>query len=212
MPLVEPNPADIVAWTDVALEQNLTVAAARYALETARDEIKRRNAGHFPTLDLVGSHDYSSSGGGNFGGNRTRTDAVGLRLAVPVFEGGATESQVREARHLYDQAAQTLEEANRSAHRQSREAYRGVVDSIATTRALKQALVSTETALRAIEAGFDAGTRTTVDVLDALRATFEARSNYKAARYRYVLNTLSLKQAAGTLSDNDLAAVNDWLE
>ncbi len=212
MPLVKPEPADIDQWTDTALTQNRDVIAAQYGSHAARDEIKRKNAGHYPTLDLVGSRVHSSSNGGVTGGGSTMTDSIGLQLNVPIYQGGGTASSVREARHLYRQTTHALEQARRAAQRQTREAYLGVVDHIATVKAMKQALTSTETALRATEAGFQAGTRTTVDVLDAQKETFKARRDHQAVRYDYILNSLSLKQAAGTLSDADLAQVNSWLD
>ncbi|MCP4044234.1 MAG: TolC family outer membrane protein, partial [Gammaproteobacteria bacterium] len=164
MPLVNPDPADIDQWTDTSLVQNRSVVAAQYGVETARDEIKRRNAGHYPTLDLVGSRTHSSSNGGTYGGSSTMNDSIGLQLNVPIYQGGGTQSSVRESRHLFKQATASLEQARRAAQRQTREAYLGVVDRIAAVKAMKQAVNSTETALKATEAGFEAGTRTTVDV------------------------------------------------
>jgi len=94
----------------------------------------------------------------------------------------------------------------------ARESYRGVQTNISRVRALRQALDSTQKSAEASDAGFRAGTRTSVDVLTALRDTFSARSDFVNARYDYILNTLSLKAAAGTLSESDLVAVNALLK
>lgn len=210
MALVKPEPAAIESWTETSLEQNLGMVAAREAAETARTEIKRQSAGHYPTLDLVGSHGYDSSGG-RFGATKTHTSSIGLELNIPIFSGGLVSSQTREAHENYNVAMHALEQARRSAQRLTREAYLGVISGISQVNALKQAVVSSETALEATEAGFEVGTRTAVDVVASQRTTSEARRNYSQAKYDYILDTLRLKQAAGTLSSGDLELVNSWL-
>jgi outer membrane protein len=210
MSLVRPEPEAIESWTSLSLEQNLGMVAARYAAETARNEIKRQSAGHYPTLDLVGSHGYDSAGG-RFGATKTHESSIGLELNIPIYSGGLVSSQTREAHENYNVAMHLLEQERRSAQRFTREAYLGVISGISQVNALKQAVVSSETALEATEAGFEVGTRTTVDVVATQRATSEARRNYSQAKYDYILNTLKLKQAAGTLSTEDLELINAWL-
>lgn len=208
--LVRPDPEVIETWTEISLEQNLGMIAARYSTETARNEIKRQSAGHYPTLDIVGSHGYDSSGG-RFGATKTHTSSIGLELNIPIFSGGLVSSQTQEARENYNIAMHTLEQARRSAQRLTREAYLGVISGISQVNALKQAVVSSETALEATEAGFEVGTRTAVDVVASQRTTSDARRNYSQAKYDYIINTLRLKQAAGTLSPDDLSLINSWL-
>jgi outer membrane protein len=210
MPLVSPEPQDIDAWTDTALDQNLQIIASLHGVETARQEIRAQSAGHLPTLDLVARHGYDRSGG-RFGATELYATAVGLELNVPIFEGGAVSSRSREARQRLDERLEVLEAARRQAQRQTREAYLGVISGISRVQALQQAVVSAETALRAVEAGFEVGTRTAIDVVTAERNTSQARRDFARARYDYALNTLRLKLAAGTLSDQDLAHINRWL-
>lgn len=212
--LARPDPADPDKWTDTALHQNLQVTALQYAVETARQEIKRRNAGHYPTLDLTAGKSYNDVGGGVAAAGGVTTDAgsVGLQFSLPLYTGGLVSSRVREARDLYGQASEQLEEVRRAVRRQARDAFRGVGAAISSVEALKQALVSTKSALDATEAGFEVGTRTIVDVLSAQRDLYKARRDYSKAKYDYLLNTLRLKQAAGTLAMEDLEAVNRWLK
>jgi outer membrane protein len=210
MSLVRPEPETIDSWTRLSLDQNLGVTAANYATETARKEIKRQSAGHYPTLDLVASQNYDSSGG-RFGATKIHTSSIGLELNIPIYSGGQVSSQTREAYENYNIAIHALEQSRRSAQRLTREAYLGVISGISQVKALKQAVVSSETALEATEAGFEVGTRTAVDVVVSQRATSEARRNYSQAKYDYILNTLKLKQAAGTLSPDDLKLINAWL-
>lgn len=213
MPLVTPDPPDIEAWTRTALAQNLALAAAQVSTEVARDEIRRREAGHLPTLDLVASHQRNITNSPiNLAPSDLWTSSIGLQLNVPIYQGGAVLSRTRESRHLHRQTLDELELARRAAQRQTRQAYLGVESGISRVQALEQAVRSAQSAKDAIEAGFQVGTRTTVDVLDAERAVFGARRDLAVARYGYIVDILSLKQAAGTLSEEDIELVNTWLE
>ena len=210
-PLVVPEPADIDAWTETALRQNLDLLAARFASDRAQDEIGRQQSRHLPTLDLVGRY-VNSSSGGVFGDSETRTSSIGFQLVVPIYEGGGILSTTRESRHLYQQSVDEVEQARRSAQRQTRNAYLGIESGIAQVQALGQAVRSAESALESIEAGFQVGTRTSVDVLNATRDLFRAKRDHALARYDYIIDILNLKQAAGTLSEADLLTINRWLQ
>ena len=210
MPLLSPQPEEIETWTGAALEQNLNVLAAQHAVDNARREIKRQQAGHLPTVDMVARHNLDKSGG-RFGSVESTTSSVGVQLNVPLFQGGYVSSRVRETHERLNAELERLEQARRNAQRLTRQAYLGVISGISRVKALEQAVLSSETALQATEAGFEVGTRTAVDVVAAERATSQARRDYARARYDYLLDTLRLKQASGSLSAQDLSQVNRWL-
>lgn len=210
MPLVKPEPADIEVWTNIAVQENLEVIAARSTVERSRQEVDVQQAGHLPTVDLVTRHGFDSTGG-RFGNTTNTTTSIGLELNVPIFEGGFVSSRTREARHRVDEQLERLEQARRQAHRLTRQAYHGVISGISQIKALDQAVLSSETALQATEAGYQVGTRTAVDVVTSERTTFEARRNYARARYNYIVDTLRLKRASGLLSQEDLVQINMWL-
>ena len=208
--LVMPEPADIDQWTAIALEQNLRLLAAKHDTETARREIERIRAGHSPTLDATGSFGLNDSeSGGPL--RETRRADIGLRLSLPLYSGGSILSRTRESRHRHQRSLELLELERRRAQRETRDAYLGVDSGISRVQALEQAVRSSLTAAEAIEAGFQVGTRTSVDVLDAQRELFRARRDLSEARYRYVLDVLRLKRAAGILSEEDLRIVSIWL-
>lgn len=210
VPLVRPDPEAIEDWTETSLNQNLTITAASFAAETARQEIKVQRSGHYPTLDLTASKSFSSRGG-QFGNTEVDQEQLGLQLNVPLFAGGLVNSQTREAYENYNAAMHSLEQARRAAQRLTRQGYLGVISGISQVKALNQAVLSSETALEATEAGFEVGTRTAVDVVATQRTLSDARRNYSQARYQYILDTLRLKQAAGTLAPDDLQQINNWL-
>ena len=208
MPLVTPEPEDIDEWTEIALDRNPRLLAARHDTETARREIRRIQAGHSPALDAVGSIGLNDTG---LPPGETRGANVGLRLSLPLYRGGSILSRTRESRHRYQRTLDVLERERRRAQRETRGAYLGVESGISRVRALEQAVRSSRAAAEAIEAGFQVGTRTSVDVLDAQRDLFRALRDLSEARYGYVLDVLRLKRAAGALSEDDLQLIAIWL-
>lgn len=217
--LETPDPAEEDDWVNTAFEQNLALIAARLNAEIASQEIDSRRSGHYPTLDLVATRsDFDreferSNEGGPFNDvfNNQTADSIALEFRIPLFSGGRTSAQVREAVHLHRAARERLQRVARETERQARDAYLGVLAEISRVKALRQALSSAKTALEATEAGFEVGTRTTVDVLDAQQQVFSARTNYRRARYDYLLNVLRLKQAAGILRIQDLEEIDSIL-
>jgi len=212
-PLLGPDPIDIDIWTQIALEQNPQILAIQSTVESARQEIDKQRAGNLPSLDLVGQHRYSDilRGDENPMGNRTINNSLSIQLSYPLYEGGAIRSRIQEAKHRHVQALDQLEQQRRAIQLQTRQAFLNLLSNISRVKALKQALISTEIALKAIQTGFELGTRTSVDVVNAQRDLLNAQRNYASSRYDYVLNTLRLKQAAGLINVEDLTGVNNWL-
>lgn len=209
---VRPDPENIEEWSSAALAQNPAMVAAQLTVKNAKQEIELQSSGHYPSLDLVGRKTYASSSDGQFGGAKTHDANIGLELNVPIYEGGAVVSRTREASYRLDQSMQNEEQQRRIVYRQSREAYNNVISGISRVKALKQAVISSEIALESTEAGYDVGTRTTVDVLNVRRNLFSARRDHSDSRYNYILSTLRLKQAAGTISVADLERLNQWFD
>ena len=213
IPLVKPEPENIEQWVKAALVKNPSLRVAKKLKEDAEQVISLERSGHFPSLDLVGEKSYTSQSDSNFGGStKVHQDTLSLRFKLPLFEGGNVLSKTREARHRMDQAMQNEEKQRRLVIRKSREAYNGVVSGISRVKALRQALISGKQALVSTEAGYEVGTRTTVDVLNVRRDFFKAKIDYSSSLYDYILSSLRLKQSAGSLSRNDLVLVNRWLE
>lgn len=212
LPLNSPQPEDIGLWQQRALQQNLPLLSARLQAEATQDEIAINRAGHYPTLDLSASYDYNDSEGGAFGGREIEDTQVLARLTIPLYQGGAVNSQTREAIARYTQAKEILEQQQRATLRQARDGYRNVIAAIRRVTALQQAVISAESALTATEAGLEVGTRTTVDVLNVRRNLFRAQRDMARSRYEYILQTLRLKQASGQLNTQDIIEFNQWMK
>jgi outer membrane protein len=203
LPLNPPQPDAL------AQKENLTIIASQNRTEFSKKNIDLQFAGHMPTLDLRASAGFTDTN--RPFGIRTEYERIGMEVNVPMFSGGGVNSRVRQARHDFEAAMESLDGRRRAVTRQVKEAYRGVVSSISQVKALQSAVVSAESALEATLAGFDVGTRTMVEVLTEQRNRFGTKRDYSEARYNYIRNSLSLKQAASTLMPEDLALVNHWL-
>src|SRR6056297_242274 len=230
-PLVSPDPYDVDEWVNTALNRNLSLEAARLAAEISRDEISARRAGHYPSLELFATRSNSETTARRQdkpqgipgqpdpapqpflpANSDLWQDAYGIQVRVPIYSGGAVSSRVREATHRHQASQQQLERIARQTERETRDAYLSVTAEISRVQALAQAVQSGQTALRATEAGFEVGTRTTVDVLQSRRQLFEAQRDYASSRYTYLVNALLLKQAAGILREADVEEIDSWLK
>ncbi len=220
MELATPNPASEEQWVQKALEQNLNLISSRLATDIARQSISSARGGYGPSLDLIGSAGKTVSDGdinytdGGIGTSTLDQDlrSIGLQLTFPIYSGGATTSRVREAVYRHRAAKERLERVARQTERDTRDAYLGVLSEISRVKALKQALESNLTALKASEAGYEAGTRTAVDVLNSRRLLILAQTNYSRSRYDYILNVLKLQSEAGTLTRQSLDGINALLK
>ena len=217
MPLTGPNPSDPEEWVRQAMEQNSRLISSRLAADIARHDVSSERGGHLPSLDLVVSRSHFESeatltGTSNGDINNDSDDTTySLQVTVPIFSGGATQSRVRQAGFRHVAARERLERTARQTERETRDAFLGVNSEVARVQSLRQAVESAKTALQATEAGYEVGTRTSVDVLDARRRLFEAETIYARSRYDYLLNVLRLRLAAGTLDPAELSRINGLL-
>jgi outer membrane protein len=224
LPLVPPDPANADQWVRAALQQNLSLIAARIAADVAQDDITIARSARLPSLSFsTGYTDRKSESSRtlNFVNAQDLTTSAitqsygynwSLNLNVPLFTGGLNSSRIQQSVYLHRASLDASERVARETERLTRDSYLGVESSISQVRALQQAVASAETALRAIEAGFEVGTRTTVDVLISQENLRQAQTRYARSRYDYILNVLRLRQAAGSLSVADVEQVDGWLE
>jgi outer membrane protein len=219
MPLLLPEPADKQQWVDKALAENLSLIAADFARRSAQQEVDIQRSVHYPTIDVTARHNYSDEEEGFFdptnpstGPIENTSTSVTLSVNVPIFTGGGTHARVKEAVYRREATRERYEATRRQVTQQTRDAYQSINADISRVTALRQALVSSEAAYEATLAGYEVGTRNSVEVLTALRNVFAAKRDYAQTRYDYVLDLLRLKQAAGNLSMGDLQEINRWLQ
>jgi outer membrane protein len=221
LPILPPTPNDAKAWVDTAAQQNLNLLASNYAVNAAEETLRQRKAGHAPTLDAVaqyqrGDNDALGFSNPNYTGQNYRGDveqrSIGVQLNIPIYSGGLTSSQVREAYSRLGQSEQRREGLRRQVVENTRNLHRAVNTDVEQVQARKQSIISNQSALEATEIGYQVGTRNIVDVLDAQRQLYASVRDYNNTRYDYILDNLRLKQAAGTLNPGDLQDLSRYLK
>jgi outer membrane protein len=218
-PLVSPLPMDAEQWVKTALQQNWSIKAAQHTVDSNRQTIRQQFAGHLPTVSVQGTIDRLYVNNINSyntfldrSGPGTESDRViALNINVPIFAGGGVIAQTNQATYNFQVAQQQLEQTVRNTANTTRQSYLNIISGISKIKADKQAIKSNISSLDGMETSYRVGTETLVDVLNQQQKLFQAQTQYATDRYAFVNNILALKQAAGTLSFDDLRALNAWL-
>jgi outer membrane protein len=210
-----PQPEAQAEWERLALENNPDLAVSALSVDAARENAKARRAAHLPTI--YGSFEHSNEDSEidyNPGSANDDQDGnvVALNLRIPLYSGGGISASRRQAYQQQMAAEETFTNNQRNAVQGARSYYLAVSTDIQRVAAQQQAIVSAKSALDATQAGYEVGTRNIVDVLDAEQSLYRAKFLYANARYQYILNMLRLLQTAGTLSNDNVLKLNEWLQ
>ena len=220
LPVVPPAPNDAHLWVDTAQQQNLTLQADDFAVVSAEQTLRQRQAGHAPTVDAVLAYqqgDNDSLGFTNpnpsvvYGGDVSQR-SISLQVRIPLYSGGLISAYVREAYARLSETQALREGARRQVVEDTRNLHRAVNTDVEQVEARRQSIVSNQTAVQATQVGYQVGTRNIVDVLDAQRQLYNAVRDYNNSRYDYILDSLRLRQAVGTLAPSDLQALVPFLK
>jgi outer membrane protein len=203
-------PAGVEAWVAAAGQQSPRIAQARQALVIAEANHRSRQSEAAPTVDLVAriSHDDSTD---YSLGQESDDRRIGLELNVPLYAGGINSSRIRAAEANRRIAEAELKRLTLETERETRQLFRQVQTAYDEVSAFEKSLASALTAERATRAGYDAGTRTITDVLDAKSRVVQARRDLNGTRYNLLLSLLQLKQTVGNLSEQDFAEIDRLL-
>jgi len=211
-PILPPQPPQLAPWVEAAQKDNTAVQIQQKNSEIAAKEVQRLRAGHYPTLDVVANvgrnHNAQNIGGvGDIDANN-----IGLQLNLPIYQGGAVSSRVREAAANYNAALSSLEGARRNAALSARQSYLGVVNGLAQIKALEAAQESSQASLDSNKLGYEVGVRISIDVLNAEQQLYQTRRDLARAYHETLMARLRLKSAVGALDEADLQEINALLQ
>lgn len=203
------SPASSADWLKMAENRSIDLMTQRIAKDIAQETITLYKAGHMPTVNFDANYTkaFDQSPIADFD-----SKSVGVSIKVPIFEGFKIDSKVKQAQYQYVEASEKLEQTHRGVVKNVRNNFNNVSASISSIRAYEQSVVSSESALKATQAGFEVGTRTIVDVLNRTRDLYDSKRKLSDARYGYIKSILALKQAAGTINEDDVIAINSGLK
>jgi outer membrane protein len=205
--------ANMQDWITVAEQNNLTLKVQQAVYEIAKQDVERAKAGHYPTLDLVAIYSDQKGVGGTITGRGIdlTSKQIGVQLNLPLFQGFAVQSRVREALATQEKVLQDLNNTRRNSVLQVSQQYLNVTNGIAQVKALRQAVISSKSQLDSTKLGREVGVRTEVDVLNAQQLFYSARRDLAQARYNFLMSKLRLEAEAGELDEEDLSNINDVL-
>jgi protease secretion system outer membrane protein len=206
--LAPAEPAVLDHWLRQMEAANPEIASLRHQVEMARQDIEKQRAGHHPTLDLIAARQYGSNDTTTTINTRSTIDYLGVQVAIPIFSGGGVSAAVRQAEANLDRAQFQFEAARQRIGVDTQKFFHGVAQGGDKVRAFEAALEAAEQAVVSSRKGFEAGTRTQVDILDALQRVAEATRALAQVRYEFLLNRMLLAAAAGQLDDESVTRVN----
>ena len=204
-------------WVVRAETQHPAVQRAQLTVDISKLETDKARAGHWPTVDAVGSLSNAYSRGSVIGSfavpsGSTNTASIGVQLNLPLFAGFAVQNRIKETLVLEDKARFDFEASRRGVAQATRQSYFGVQSGFAQVKALEAAESSSQLALEATQLGFKVGVRVNLDVLNAQTQLFTTRRDLAKSRYDVLLGSLRLRQASGQLQPSDVLAINQLLE
>lgn len=222
MDVMNPVPASKDEWVKKAISENYRLKAANLRTKASKNNARSAASNHLPKIDIVGTRIESETNQYGFEGidiqgldvrvpDETQRDVYGLQWSVPLFQGGAVSSRRKQAYADYNKSSQDALFVQRSVIQEVRSQYSNVVTLVANLRAQRQAVISATSALEATRVGYEVGTRNIVDLLQAEKNLYAAERNLANAKYDYLLSTLRLHLAAGTLEPKNLIDINSLL-
>lgn len=198
---------------------NLALLSARLGQELASEQVEYDKTGYMPTLNATASSGIDRSHYNSLADEKDKSDiniiqgqnTVGAGLHVELYSGGKTNSKVKQAQYSLTGSNETFASTKRSVIRNLRSSYNNILASISGVKAYGQSVVSEDSSLNATKAGYQAGTRTIVDVLRSTSSLYKAKESLANSRYDYLINQLNIKYAIGTLNIDDLNSINEIL-
>lgn len=211
-PVAYPQPRDEEAWVKAALQQNYRLLAASESVKAAERQVQVARSGHYPTVDASVTWGHSVSGSIDFIGSKIEQRTMRLTVNVPVYSGGFTHSRVKEAIFNLEAAQRNFDLSQRTTVEETRSLYTLINTDVGRVQARLKGIESSQSALDATQTGYEVGTRNIVDVLLAQQRLYLAQFQYASAKYKYILDTLRIKQVTGSLSPEDIIELNGFLD
>ncbi len=214
IPLIKPEPNNVDTWIETGLKQNYNLFSAKFNFQAARENIKVQAGSAWPTLAIQGNSTQthnSSSSSNFFVPTRQQLSNVAIAMNFPVFQGGLVEANTKQAQYDFQTSSERLETVYRDVVVNSRIAFNNITAGISKVKADRQMVISQQNSIDSINAQFQVGTRTMLDVVITQQRLFEAQEKLASDQYDLINATLNLKYLAGSLNVTDLEEVNSWL-
>lgn len=206
------DPGPLGLWMDRILAQSPRLQSRAARLESAEIAASAARFERFPTLDLVVQASRSSSDDAYFVNSKTLTQALGIQLTVPIYQGGMPLSRARQTAAELTAAQELKEQTRKALEIEVRQQHTAVQEGIAMVAALEKAKASADEAVIANARSFAAGARRSLDVLAAEQKQLQAALDLSKARYQTVLAWIRLNALVGSAAEDLIERLNAWFE
>jgi TolC family type I secretion outer membrane protein len=203
--LSAPVPASVDEWIQRALESSPELLSVKAQRNAAREEIVKSRAGHLPTLDLMVQVQRSRSENANSPQTGYTNNSIGLQFNMPLFSGGYQSSVERQSLAEYERLGELLEALKLDLGVRVHKEFRGVTEGISRIQALEVAARSADVAVDSARKSFTAGTRTSLDVLNAEQQRVQVLRDLAQARYMMLMSTVRLQALTGGVDEESMA-------
>ena len=207
----KPSPSNPESWVEKALEGSFTLKGSEVNLSQSKISKRAAQWLYAPTVAVSASYNRDSGSSGNVPfSNENESANISLNFNMPLYVGGAEIARRRSANSQLEEAKYQFENTKRNVAKDARNKYFDILSAVSRIKTLKNAIQSAEKALASTQRGFEEGERTVVELLEAEQRVFDQKLAYSNARYQYISDTLRMKRITGTLSPEDVVALNQW--
>ncbi|QWG16073.1 TolC family outer membrane protein [Bradyrhizobium sediminis] len=191
-------PATLPSAVEVGLTQNPNVTAAMFGIDVSYLQVKVNEGALLPTVSLQASVQQSYEQTMTI--YRSFSAAAVAQLSVPVYQGGAEYSLIRQSKETLAQQRLNLEQVRDQARANVVTAWGQLVAGKAQVQSAQAQVTASEIALNGVREEAKAGQRTTLDVLNAQQALVNARVALVTAQHDRVVASYAVLNAVGRLS------------
>lgn len=197
-PLDRYVPINLDAAIAIGLREHPQVVSAIHAVDAAEAQVKILEGQLAPTLSLQGSlsqlYDQNGPNTSFFVG------FVGGRLNIPIYEGGQTYAQIRQAKETVGQTRIQVDQVRDQVRAQIVDFWGRLEAAKAQVIAAQAQVQANEVALNGVREEARVGQRTTLDVLNAQQELLNSRVNLILAQRDRVIFSYGVVQSIGQLT------------
>lgn len=197
-------------WLSTAIQQNQEILAKKFEIDSAKQNLEKSRAGHYPVLDLVGVRSYSSNDSNNTLGSSFDTTTIALQMSMPIYTGGYVSANVKQAALNLDAADAEMNAKQREVLSNVRKYFNGVQSNLRAVAAFQQAVKSAQLAFEAAKKANYLGFKSNIDVLEEQQKLDKAQDELNKSLYMLVGNYAQLKFSAGVLDVESLYKISAW--
>ena len=199
-------------WLEMAQSQNPAISAKQKAVLAADVNVSAQKAKYMPTADLQLNYYNTDTGYQSSASPPVQVQTAAINVVVPLFSGGITYNQVSEAKYRLQMSKYDNEATNRAITKETSDAFLSTNAATHSIKASQRALESTSKSFEAMEKGYRLGVVTISDLIKAQQDEFSAKKDLAIAKYTYIKNRIRFMHAIGSIGEENLHEVNDWLE